>query len=103
MPAQLEFENGGEALALIPTRYEGSENSTDGTIQLARKTEWRELAPNVWAGIGQRVLSSDAGEYALMDIREIVFDQISQTDQSDQSDQAEPGTEGSAASEPSHN
>lgn len=74
MPAHLDFENGGETLALIPTRYEGSEFDADGAVQLARKTEWRELAPGVWAGSGQRVFSSDAGEYALMDVREIVFD-----------------------------
>ena len=74
MPAHLDFENGGESLALIPTRYEGSERSADGAVQLARKTEWRELAPEVWAGSGQRVFGSDAGEYALMDVREIVFD-----------------------------
>lgn len=73
MPAHLEFENGGETLALIPTRYEGSEKSADGELQLARKTEWRELRPEVWTGSGQRVLGSDAGEYALMDVREILF------------------------------
>ena len=70
MPAHLQFENGGETLALIPTRYEGSEKSPDGELQLARKTEWRELRPEVWIGSGQRVLGSDAGEYALMDVRD---------------------------------
>ena len=74
LPAHLQFENGGESLALIPTRYEGSEKSDDGAIQLARKTEWRELHPEVWVGLGQRVLGSDAGEHALMDVREILFD-----------------------------
>ena len=74
MPAHLDFENGGESLALIPTRYEGSERSADGAVQLARKTEWREITPEVWAGSGQRVFSSDAGEYPLMDVREIVLD-----------------------------
>ncbi|MGJ7495220.1 type VI secretion system accessory protein TagJ [Variovorax sp. RT4R15] len=73
LPAHLQFENGGESLALIPTRYQGTEQSTDGELLLARKTVWRELRPEVWAGLGQRVLGSDAGEYALMDVREIVF------------------------------
>ncbi|MBU1362113.1 MAG: tetratricopeptide repeat protein [Gammaproteobacteria bacterium] len=73
MPAHLAFENGGESLALVPTRYEGSEKCSDGGLQLARKTEWRELRPEVWAGWGQRMLSSDVGEHALMDLREIVF------------------------------
>ena len=73
-PAHLLFENGGETLALIPTRYEGSEKSTDGALLLARRTEWRERVPEVWCGLGQRLFSSDAGEHALMDVREIVFD-----------------------------
>ena len=73
LPAHLQFENGGETLALIPTRYAGSDQSPDGAIQLARKTEWRELRPEVWAGLGQRVFSSDQGEHALMDVRDIVF------------------------------
>lgn len=74
MPAHLQFENGGETLALIPTRYEGSEKSADGQLQLARKTEWRELTGEVWAGLGQRVLGSSEAEHGLMDIREIVFE-----------------------------
>lgn len=74
LPAHLQFANGGETLALIPTRYPGSEQSVDGGVQLARKTEWRELQPGVWAGLGQRVFGSDAGEHALMDVREILFD-----------------------------
>lgn len=74
MPAHLTFANGGEALALIPTRYDGSQASGDGALQLARKTEWQERAPEVWTGLGQRSFSSDAGEHALMDVREIVFD-----------------------------
>ena len=75
LPAHLQFENGGETLALIPTRYAGSDQSPDGAIQLAGKTEWRELRPEVWAGLGQRVFSSDQGEHALMDVRDIVFTQ----------------------------
>ena len=75
LPAHLQFENGGETLALIPTRYAGSDQSPDGAIQLTGKTEWRELRPEVWAGLGQRVFSSDQGEHALMDVRDIVFTQ----------------------------
>ena len=73
LPAHLAFENGGEALALIPTRYDGSQDSPDGDLQLARKTEWRELRDGVCVGAGQRVFSSPAGDHALMDVREIVF------------------------------
>ena len=43
MPAHLQFENGGESVALIPTRYPGSAASPDGLIALARKTVWEEI------------------------------------------------------------
>ena len=69
MPAQLQFENGGETVALIPTRYPGSETSSDGLIQLSRKTEWDEVRPGCHVGRGQRVLSTDRDEVALMDVR----------------------------------
>ena len=84
LPAHLQFAHGGESLALIPTRYDGSEKSADGALQLARKTEWRELQPDVWAGLGQRVLGSNAGDHALMDVREILFH--SRTDEPDNDD-----------------
>ena len=91
MPAHLQFENGGETLALIPTRYEGSENSADGELQLARKTEWRELRPEVWIGSGQRVLGSDAGEYALMDVREILFNPVASAEEAAPEEGTESG------------
>lgn len=70
-PAYLEFENGGESVALIPTRYPGSDTSEDGMILLARKTVWEEVAPEHHRGLGQRLLTTDASDVPLMDIREI--------------------------------
>ena len=74
MPAHLEFENGGESLALIPTRYPGSEGSADGSIALARKTIWDEAGPDAHHGLGQRLIGTDDGETPLMDIRQITID-----------------------------
>jgi type VI secretion system protein ImpE len=71
MPAHFEFANGGEAVGLIPTRYPGSEASQDGAICLARKTLWQEASPGTFHGLGQRLLATDKGEYALMDVRDI--------------------------------
>lgn len=71
MPAQLRFQNGGEALALIPTRYPGSESSPDGAIAMARKTEWEPFGEDAFAGRGQRVLATDAGETPMLEIRTI--------------------------------
>ncbi|HEY2250779.1 MAG TPA: type VI secretion system accessory protein TagJ, partial [Planctomycetaceae bacterium] len=80
MPAQITWTNGGQTVALIPTRYAGSEASTDEAVRLARKTEWVEAGPDpagkggLAIGQGQRMLATDIDEFALMDIRTIEFD-----------------------------
>ena len=53
LPAHISFSNGGEQIAMIPTRYPGSERSEDGAILMAKKTEWRDLGADRWAGLGQ--------------------------------------------------
>jgi type VI secretion system protein ImpE len=73
-PAYLTLANGGETVALIPTRYPGSEASGDGQIRLARKTTWTEQGPDTFIGLGQRVLATDGGELALLDVRTIALE-----------------------------
>lgn len=73
-PAHLTFANGGETVALVPTRYPGSQDSADGLICLARKTEWREIGTDRFAGLGQRVFATDGGEFDLMAVRSIELD-----------------------------
>lgn len=76
LPANLQFTNGGETVALVPARYSGSHESDDGLICLARKTVWREIGPDRFAGLGQRVLATDAGEYDLLGVRSIELDEV---------------------------
>ena len=71
MPAHLGLDNGGEAAALIPARYPGSESDPDGLIRLARKTEWDEVAPHTFHGRGQRMFATDSNEYPLLNVRRI--------------------------------
>ena len=73
MPAQLRFQNGGESLALIPTRYPGSAASGDGAVALARKTEWEAFAEDAYRGIGQRILATDTGETPFLELRTLSF------------------------------
>ncbi|HMC17390.1 MAG TPA: type VI secretion system accessory protein TagJ [Albitalea sp.] len=80
MPAQLTFANGGETVALVPTRYPGSQDSEDGLILLARKTEWKDAGAERWFGLGQRVLTTDAGDHDLMAIRSIELDDLPATE-----------------------
>ena len=74
LPATLGFVNGGEAIALVPVRYPGSELSGDGAVALARRTLWQEQSAGVHFGIGQRVFATDAGDFALLDLRSLEFD-----------------------------
>ncbi|HET9373379.1 MAG TPA: type VI secretion system accessory protein TagJ, partial [Chthoniobacterales bacterium] len=71
-PAQFVWENGGHAAGHIPTRYPGTEHSADAQLKLARKTEWVGKH-GVHLGLGQRILATDAGEYPLLEIRNIEF------------------------------
>ncbi len=73
MPAQLRFQNGGESVALIPTRYPGSAASSDGAVALARKTEWEAFAEDAYRGVGQRILATDAGETPFLELRTLSF------------------------------
>lgn len=72
-PAQFVWANGGDAVGLIPTRYSGSEMHPDSALRLARRTDWVEHAQDLCAGLGQRMIATDAGDHALMDVRQIVL------------------------------
>lgn len=72
MPASLMFSNGGEQVAFLPTRYAGSDLA-DPLFALARKTEWTESRPGLYVGNGQRMLTTDAGDLSLMDVRSITL------------------------------
>jgi type VI secretion system protein ImpE len=70
LPARFVWANGGEALGFLPTRYPGSQAAADQGLALAGRTEWQERG--AWyLGLGQRMLATDTGEFALMDIRRI--------------------------------
>jgi type VI secretion system protein ImpE len=73
--AQFVWANGGEASGFIPTRYPGTEKSTDSTLKLSRKTEWQQPADGVYLGLGQRVFATDQADFSLLDIRKIEFTQ----------------------------
>jgi type VI secretion system protein ImpE len=74
MPAQLIWSNGGGTVGLIPTRYPGSEVRDDMLVRMSRRTEWLEPESGVYLGMGQRILTTDADDYPLMDVRLIALD-----------------------------
>ena len=71
MPAYFTWANGGESVGLIPTRYPGSQASSDPQLRLARRTDWTDCGAELFAGLGQRMLATDAGEYPIMDARTV--------------------------------
>jgi type VI secretion system protein ImpE len=74
IPAYLTLANGGELVSLIPTRYPGSETSVDVAIRMARKTDWTERKDGTSSGLGQRMFTTDQGDYPLLEVRSIEFD-----------------------------
>jgi type VI secretion system protein ImpE len=70
-PAHLQFPNGGESVALIPTRYPRSTGWDDERVWMARRTEWQPIGDEQYAGVGQRVFATDAGEHALLEVRSL--------------------------------
>ena len=74
--ATFTWTNHGQAAGLIPGRYPGTEKLEDNSLRLSRKTEWQNAGDDFYMGMGQRVLTTDQGEYPLLDIREVVFDTV---------------------------
>ena len=73
-PATLTLANGAANVALIPTRYPGTERESDNALRLARATDWREQPGGAWHGVGQRMLATDQAEVALLDVRVITLE-----------------------------
>ncbi len=74
--ANLTLQNGGEFVALIPTRYAGTETSGDDAAKLARSTYWEDVGAETFVGIGQRLLTTDKSDTALMDLRALEMDPL---------------------------
>jgi len=72
-PANITLANGGDIVALIPTRYAGTTSSGSAAAKRARATDWTDLGYGVYAGTGQRLLTTDQGDHALMDLRALTF------------------------------
>ncbi len=70
-PVTMTLRDGTDALGLIPTRYPGTGKVFSDAHRLARTTDWTDAG-----GTGQRMLCTDAGEFALLDLREITLENV---------------------------
>jgi type VI secretion system protein ImpE len=73
-PATFKWINGAATVGLIPTRYERTTELADEALLAGRRTEWIERGTMSGFGLGQRMLATDAGEYALRDVRLVEFE-----------------------------
>ncbi len=73
LPAAIEFPNGGGTVALVPTRYAPMPEGSDNLVRLSRRTDWIELSPGQYRGVGQRLLTTDQTELGLLDVRTLIL------------------------------
>lgn len=75
LPAEVTWDNGGQAMVMMPARYPNLE-AADGQGLLGRHTDWRvvDADSELMEGIGQRIFATDAGDYPLLQVRSIEFD-----------------------------
>ncbi len=73
-PVNIVLQNGGDIVALLPTRYAGTAERGTGAQKLARATDWTNLGAETFVGLGQRLLTTDQGDTALMDLRRLVIE-----------------------------
>lgn len=66
--------SGGEMVGLIPTRYVGSTESEDPLVKLSRTTLWEDVGSDTYYGLGQRLLTTDKSDVAVMDLRNLQID-----------------------------
>ncbi|MEZ5422468.1 MAG: type VI secretion system accessory protein TagJ [Pyrinomonadaceae bacterium] len=73
--AKVELNTGTAGEMFFPTLYAGSWKSDDDQIKLGRKTDWRDLGEDLFAGEGQKLYWMDGKERSIMDLRTIEFSQ----------------------------
>ncbi len=72
-PAKVVLANESELHVFLPVRYPGSEGADDDALRLAKATSWAERPTGEQIGLGQRLLATDQGDQALLDVRHLVI------------------------------
>ncbi|MDE4062655.1 MAG: type VI secretion system accessory protein TagJ [Pseudophaeobacter sp. bin_em_oilr2.035] len=80
MAGTITLVNGGELVALVPTRYPES-TEADPEAMMARATDWQDIGANTYIGIGQRLLTIGDQDIAIMDLRSLRLHGAEDTDE----------------------
>lgn len=78
LPAKFTWTNAGEADGLILVRYPLAPSHEDPALLMARRTDWQQYDDTTYIGHGQRVLTTDAAELGLLEVRELCLDTAGQ-------------------------
>ncbi|MCR8723327.1 type VI secretion system accessory protein TagJ [Frigidibacter sp. ROC022] len=73
MPATLTLPNEGQVVALLPTRYPGTERTGTAAEKLSRATSWTDAGAETFVGSGQRLWTTDNNEVPLMEARSLTI------------------------------
>lgn len=73
LPVEFTWANGGQSVGFIPPRYAGSESVENDQCALARYTYWTDHGAGFYTGIGQKTLTTDQGDFPLLEVRNITF------------------------------
>lgn len=99
-PVHFTWANGGQSVGMIPTRYPGSDAIDDAAVRMSRKTDWQSLGgaeDELVVGVGQRMLATDANEYALLDVRKITLDVETEPAESEEAESGDAAEDQSGA------
>lgn len=73
---QLTLQNGGEFVALIPSRYAGTVATGDHSAMLSRLTTWTDAGEETFIGTGQRLLTVGDTDLPIMELRTLEMDGV---------------------------
>jgi len=72
---RFELHDGQVFGGYIPIRYIDSETHSDSQVKLARMTDWQTVNDEIYLAVGQRMFMADDEANALLQIREIHFEE----------------------------
>lgn len=73
LPAEVTWTNGGQSMVMIPARYPQL-SGLDDEFLLSRKSDWQDHGQDLFEGLGQRMLATDAADYPILQVRSIEFE-----------------------------
>jgi type VI secretion system protein ImpE len=81
-PAVIELHSGSSGEAFVPVLYAGSYQQDDEQIKLGRATTWRTDVSGISTGVGQKLFALGDRDCAILEIRQLEFQNANAGDNS---------------------